>query len=131
MIAPLRNIEPVSAPGLQLKEDIHFLKKEIIFQRVGRVVMLLLILGGSLGLFGTGFLSRTQKQKGNVQIDYGRFLRFNNEEVILFRLKNASGKTIIKIPVHFSENFEIQKIFPEPGHTEIRNGWMNCYFPAT
>lgn len=131
MESRLEKIEPVTSTSLQLNEDIRFFKKELIFQRVGSVCMLFLILCGCIGIFGTGILSHSQKQESGILMEYSRFLRFNNEETILFKMNETAGETVIKIPLTYSEKFEIRKIIPEPAHTEVNNGWIVYHFPTT
>ena len=61
---------------LQVAQDPVFQRREWRVQRVGRVVMALLVAGGLLGLFGAGPLSRaTATGPAGLRVEYGRFER--------------------------------------------------------
>jgi hypothetical protein len=61
---------------LQVPQDPDFQRREWWAQRVGRVVMAMVVAGGIVGLFGSGPLSRaTATDAGGLRVDYGRFER--------------------------------------------------------
>jgi hypothetical protein len=61
---------------LEVAQDPEFQRREWRVQRVGRIVMAVIVAGGVLGLFGTGPLSRaTATDPGGLRVEYGRFER--------------------------------------------------------
>jgi hypothetical protein len=69
-------VEMTRVGDLQVAQDPVFQRREWRVQRVGRVVMALVVAGGLLGLFGTGPLSRATATAGAaLQLEYGRFER--------------------------------------------------------
>lgn len=69
-------VEFTRVGDLQVAQDPAFQRREWRVQRVGQVLMALLVAGGLLGLFGAGPLSRATATGGaGLRVDYRRFER--------------------------------------------------------
>ncbi|HRO43539.1 MAG TPA: hypothetical protein PL009_11945 [Flavipsychrobacter sp.] len=117
-------LEDVKQDSLQVEEDISFVRKELVFQRVGWFVMFVVLALGCVGLFGTGILSHRTEATANAKIEYERFLRFDNKTQLIFRINNANSSTTIGIPINYLSKFIVEKITPEPHIQRQTNGSM-------
>lgn len=116
---------------LDLNEKIndHILGWKI--QRVGWVIMLLIILAGTTGIYGSGpFSYRKQIISGNI-LQYEFFLRYQSETQIKFKLTNQTGITSIGIPIDYMNSFEVKHITPQPIESRIANKQLLYFFAAT
>ena len=120
--------EIVKQNSLQIDEDISFFKKEVVFQRIGWIIMFLLLLFGCLGLFGTGLLSIKKDIKANAELQYEKYMRFENETALIFRLNDSHEETIIGIPESYLRNFQISTVMPQTSAIEIRDGVHYFHF---
>lgn len=127
---PLFSIKPevLQQHSMQIEEDIGFFRKEIAFQRIGWIVMFALLLLGSLGLFGTGLLSHKKTIVQGTGLEYEKFLRFENETELIFRLSGASSPSVVTLPGKYTERMRIERIMPEPERMYQANGATHYVF---
>lgn len=93
--------------------------------------MLLIILAGTTGIYGSGrFSYRKQIISGNI-LQYEFFLRYQSETQIKFKLTNQTGITSIGIPVDYVNSFEVKQITPHPIESRIANKQLLYFFAAT
>src|SRR5688500_11374240 len=67
--------EPKRVGAIEVDQDLDHVRSLWRVQRVGWVIMLLLVIGGLLGLFGKGPLAEHQVQTNGLTLDYDRFAR--------------------------------------------------------
>ncbi len=106
--------EPVSV------RDIHepaFLRKELVFQRAGWGLVVLILLGAVAGLFGTGPLSATKSTGDGVSVEYERFIRHKGQAEIVVTLGAAAvadGSATVHVSQNLVDDMRIDDIQPEP-----------------
>src|SRR5919106_6001727 len=63
--------------SLQIDQDLAYQQREWLVERVGWIVMLLLIVAAAAGIFGNGVLSRASVSDGKqLRIEYERFAHY-------------------------------------------------------
>ena len=99
--------------SLDIDEAIEHHKKGWIIQRIGWLMMFLVILTGALGLFGEGIISKKKVQTGNFTTEFDKFLRYEAEMKILVQSTNEAIQNI-SLPKEYIKNFRILRFVPEP-----------------
>ncbi|MEW6443740.1 MAG: hypothetical protein AB1640_22590 [bacterium] len=104
---------------LQVHQDLVHQRREWIFERIGWLLMGLLILGGLAGLSGPGPLSHatTGDPGSSVWAEYNRFERKQAPAILKVHVATgvASGDTVrLWIDRKFIEKIEIRHMDPEP-----------------
>lgn len=108
--------------GMQINHDIAHHRREWRLQRVGWLLMALVLAAALAGLLGPGPLSHASAggPGAPVRVDYDRFGRIEAPARLRIRLAPgvASGGTVhLRLGRDFVENVDIQRIYPEPGST--------------
>ncbi|HXH53749.1 MAG TPA: hypothetical protein VNH53_10030 [Sphingomicrobium sp.] len=109
-----------SPSGLQVQEDRAWQEKFWSAQRVGWVVMALLVLAALAGATGKGgpVASASARTPAGI-IEYPRIARLQSDEKVTVRLPpSASGEIPVELLRPFAESFSIELIEPEPSHVE-------------
>ena len=109
--------------GLQVEEDIGFERKEWKVERIAWLVMLLVVLAATAGLFGNGLLSRTTKSTsdGQLEIAYQRFARSGGRTTLEVTVApGVSQEDEVKVLVSrgYLSRFQIRQVTPEPDSAE-------------
>ncbi len=122
---PAREPHP---PGVEqvARNASPFQRREWIFQRVGWVLLGLLILAGFTGLFGDGPLADRTLSNEVATIDFERFVRRHADTRWELRLHRAPASGVdIAINAAFGANFETVSIQPAPTRTSLSGGrWV-------
>lgn len=107
------------APGLQLDEDLRFLRRSWRAERVGWALMSAAVAAALLGLLGPGPLSRGSagSAESGLSIEYGRLER--HEAAYELRLQfapgaSSDGRLRLKIGTSYLEKARLQRVDPEP-----------------
>lgn len=114
--------EPHRVGDLDIAEDPGFQRKEWTIQRVGWVVMLLIVVLALLGLFGTGPLSSASEEAdgGALAVEYQRFVRHDGRSTLSFEV-DGSLATDNQIELWIAQDYlaevEVQSVSPEPAET--------------
>jgi hypothetical protein len=117
--------------SLQLDENLDHHKKGWVIQKVGWVILYLGLILALAGVFGAGPLSyRTQSQNG-ASIKYERFLRYESESEISFRINDAKDSITLEIPQQYMEYIELSSITPLPYANRTVNHVTTYYFHAS
>lgn len=106
--------------GLQVEEDRPWQEKFWTAQRVGWLLMAVLVVAALLGATGKGgpLASASVKADGGV-LNYPRITRWQSNEQLVARLPaSASGEVGIELSRPFVELFSIESIEPEPSEVE-------------
>jgi hypothetical protein len=108
--------------SMGIDAEIDFQRRVWIAQRVGWVVIGILILTATLGLFGSGWLSRASAHGGGLRIEYERFARLQQPTKIRLVL---SGQTP-QVALHrrYFDSVQIEQITPEPSAVESAGEWL-------
>jgi len=98
---------------LELDQDIALERLTLTLQRIGWILLIVLLGLAALGLFGSGPLSPTVRSSegGEVRVSYDRFERRLMDSVL--RVRIASGNTI-QFHRSYLEHAEIKGIEPPP-----------------
>ena len=114
-------------PTLQIDESLALHRTGWIVQRIGWVMILLVMIAGLLGLFGEGFLSKTHPVSGEIKATYERFFRFESEMKI--RVESSGGHIgNISFPQSYLKNFKIVRFVPEPHNNTTLPGEVVYHF---
>ena len=103
----------VTKPTIEIDEQIKLHEKGWVIQRVGWVLILLVMVAGLLGLFGEGVLSKQTAAAGNIKAEYERFMRYEAEMKVLLEAPNEHIATI-SLPQEYLKSFRNVRFEPEP-----------------
>ena len=104
-------------PGLQVREDMPFQRKQWFIQRCGWILVALFVLAGVLGVFGGGPLSRSVKEEGGLRVEYERFLRAHAPTRLVIVADNghaADGSLKLWLGQDLLRRVQIDHIMPAP-----------------
>lgn len=111
-------------PSIQINEDRGHQRREWRLERIGWLVMAILLAAGLLGLFGYGALSRSQTgEPGNLSVDYDHLQRASAPSEYRFSVAPSlihGGKLTLRFDETLLDEVEMQSIIPEP--TQVRAG---------
>ena len=111
-----RSIEDIGHPRFTLWESRG--------QRVGSVLIGLLVLGAALGFLGNGPFSETSATAGGLTVDYPRFLRRESIETIAVHLPPEAardGTIALRIESAYVETLRLRETSPEPSSVTIED----------
>ena len=105
--------------GLELNHDVPFQRADWRAQRIGWVVLFLIVLAALAGLLGKGPLSDVSaaSPQGQIQVEYDRFLHYRDPTSLQIHLKppaDADNELRVAFDHSYLHGFEIQRITPEP-----------------
>lgn len=106
--------------GLQIDEDMPFQRKDWVAQRIGWVLMGLIVLAALLGLTGRGAMSSAVagEKQGALWVEYNRYARFQTPERVHLHWGPgaADGEGIVRVWVNngLLEQNKLERITPEP-----------------
>jgi hypothetical protein len=120
---------------LEIDQDLDFTRKEVTFQRVGWVVLGLVLIAAVLGLFGKGIFSTTEvgDRAGPLCVEYERALRFDALHRLSIQIGPAAvsdGKTRLWINEDYLSGVQIKHIHPPPDAVELNAGGKTFVFGA-
>jgi hypothetical protein len=108
---------------LEVAQDLEFQRRSWTVQRIGWVVMALVIVAALLGLFGPGPLSSATagEQGGALWAEYRRFGRYASPSTLRIHLGTGAardGEARVWLSREYLEGVRIQHITPEPDSVE-------------
>lgn len=109
--------------GLEIDQDLAFQEREWRLERVGWVLLVLLVLVGLGGLFGNGPLSWTTvtTPDGGLRVSYERFGRRGGPQELTVRARAQaarSGSWQVEVSSDYLASLEVGPITPEPDAVE-------------
>ena len=114
-----------------MAESTVFMRRNWQVQRVGWVLMALVVLLGLAGLFGRGPLTRRNASAPGLTLQYQRVLRLEATESLEFTLEaRPAGEARLDIDSGFVSRNEIERIIPEPREISVSPGGQRLSFPA-
>jgi hypothetical protein len=118
---------------LQLDEDLEFERRSWRAQRVGWLVIVLLLVAAALGFFGSGpFSKRSAAIPGLMRVEYQRFGRYQTPETLTIRLEpqaTAGGVVRLGIARRFLNHSKVESIVPAPDRVEASDNRLVYVFP--
>jgi hypothetical protein len=129
---------------LEINEDLEYQRRAWRFQRIGWIVIALVLVGGLLGLFGRGPLSRSvATDRGNrLAVEYDRIARYDSpfRLVIQFHPSPQSSQTAspessqtvrLWIDRQYAKSLKIEEITPEADRAELTGDGVVYIFRVT
>lgn len=109
-----------TAHQLQVDQDLKFEKAEWKAERVGWIVMAILLLAGLAGLLGPGPLSArvAGDPASRLWIEYNKFERRESPCKVILHVTPGSTTSRIRFSQDFVRNVQIEHVDPEPERTE-------------
>src|SRR5688500_16756978 len=83
---------------IEMDESMGLHKTGWAIQRVGWIVLFVIVVLAALGLFGSGILSQRTKEVSGNMIEYERYGRYENATYMHFKALAENGKAILIIP---------------------------------
>ena len=110
-------------------DDIGFQRKEWAVQRVGWVLVALLVVAALAGVFGAGPLSETTNaaEDGTVEVEYERFIRHVGTTTMTVSLGAASvedGKAQLYISRDLATGWRLEDVSPAPSTESSTEEWL-------
>lgn len=119
--------------GLELEQDLAFETAEWRAVRVTWIVLLLVMVGTGLGLFGAGPLSSVSLPAPDApfSVEYGRFGRFGASMRLAVQVPpDADGAIRFSLNQEFVQAFRIDTITPDPAEARLVPDGIEYRFDA-
>ncbi|MCM8748094.1 hypothetical protein NET02_02945 [Thermomicrobiaceae bacterium CFH 74404] len=113
-------MEPLRRVGdLEIEEDLEFQRAMWRVQKIGWVVIGIIVVAALLGLFGNGPLSRAVAGQAGLRfrVEYERFARYKAPMSMTIRIEPGvaqQGRVRVWVAREYLEAIAIQQIVPEP-----------------
>jgi hypothetical protein len=121
--------------SIELEEDFHFERRDWKAQRIGWVIMILVVIAAMLGLTGRGPLSsrKAADSSGKIKLEYEKFLHYNSPAQIHVQLTGSEQeeKIMLVLERDFVRDIGLEQIVPEPETQVLSNGHMTYTFSKT
>ncbi|MDQ3686674.1 MAG: hypothetical protein M3430_13905 [Acidobacteriota bacterium] len=109
--------------NLEVAQDLEFQRRSWTFQRMGWIVMTLVIVAALLGLFGTGPLSSASVggEDAPLRMEYSRFARWTAPTTLRVHVgagNRSEGKARVWLSRDYLEKFQVEGVTPEPESVE-------------
>ena len=115
--------EPHRVGLIEVDQDLGHARSLWRVQRAGGVIMLLIVLGAILGLFGHGPLANGQVRTDGLTVDYDRFARHGATSSLRAEAapRLLRGDTLkLWLTRKYLDGLEIESVIPEPERVETR-----------
>jgi hypothetical protein len=123
----------VDAPGLQIEQDGDFQRAEWRVQRVGWIVLAVLLALAALGLFGNGPLSHRTVQADGLTVTAQRFARNMTQQTLTIdvgRQHVQGAEAVVLVSRELLAAVEIQQITPTPSEVASGRDHLAFTFPV-
>lgn len=119
--------------GLDIHDNERFAKRESFAERVGWLVMAVVVVAALLGLFANGPLSHRTVESDGVTVGYQRFARNQGHttlEVEAQATAASQGNVEVWVSQRFLESYHLEEVRPDPESTTTRSGGLVFAFPV-
>ncbi len=109
---------------LDLEQDETYQERSWVVERIGWVVVALILLAGLAGFMGTGVVSSATvtDSSGLLKVEYNRFMRKHNPDNLKFEIATSAvgpdQKVRLWLSQDYLEDFQLNQITPEPESVE-------------
>jgi hypothetical protein len=107
---------------LEIDEDLTFQHRSWMVQRTGWAVMVLLLVAATLGVLGSGPLSKgTAEVPGRARVEYARFTRYQTPDTLTIHLEPAATRqpeVRLGVDRKFLDRSKIETVVPPPVRVE-------------
>jgi hypothetical protein len=103
--------------SLQIDQDLEYQRREWVFERVGWIIVALLLLAGLLGVFGGGPLSRDEITAGPLTLEYDRLARERAPAELQIETDAGAatdGQLALWLNRAFLDKVDVVSVIPEP-----------------
>ena len=100
-------------------------------ERIGWMLLAILLLAALLGVFGAGPVSRTSVSAGEVHLEYDRFVRRSAPTALQVTLPTAAsdtGEAVVTLDHAYLDRIRLDNVLPEPKRTLARPGTVEFVF---
>src|SRR4051794_17000759 len=120
---------------LSVGSDMQFQRKWWRFEKVIWWLLLFVVVGALLGVFGRGFLakSKASTKDGSIQVEYDRFARYSTPSTIRVEFgpqAEHDGKVQLWASNDLLKTLGYQRVAPEPVQSVLDRGGVLYTFPA-
>lgn len=118
----------------QFDEDLDFLRKMWIAERVGWIFLSAVLVAAALGAFGSGLLSQVEVAPpgGAYRVSYGRFERMQSPVTLrVMPGRSNGGVTEVWISSSYLDRVSVKEIVPEPERTVLGAGRILFRFASS
>ncbi len=130
MSAPKNKVEKVFT-GLEIDESIDLHIRAWQVQPFAWVFIGLFVISGALGLFGTGWLSKTELTQGKTNIQFEKYFRIGAVMKLVVIDGDKLPYTVLSFSPDYLSQFNVDSVTPEPESVDIANGMVNYRFKGS
>ena len=111
---------PERTGDLELGEDPVYQRREWLFERVGWVFMIVVIVAALLGLLGQGPLSNKSvgEPTGRLWLEYEGFVRYHDQATLRVHLSGSGKEASVWFDRAYWDALDIKSISPAPTRLE-------------
>jgi hypothetical protein len=116
-----------------MDDDPRLQKRDWAVQRLGRWLLLLLLAGVAMGLFGRGGplgAVHVARPDRSLAVDYDRFIRHHSPDTIRLTARAAGNTTLLSMDVRYAGQIQIEQITPQPEREIGSDGAVTFVFAA-
>lgn len=116
---------------LEIPEDVAFERRAWRVQRVGWVLMALLLVAAGAGAFGGGPLAHAETSAAGLTVEYERFFRNGGDCLLELRIDTSGeGEARVWFARDYLEQLELVDVLPEPERVESDERVVRMTFAA-
>lgn len=116
-----------------VEEHMRWQHREWRIQRVGIMLLFLIVVLGACGLFSKGFLSNkaVNASDGSVMVEYERFGRIQSSMDMVIRIRNiSSDQFTVTLGRGAMDKLQIQSLHPQPVEAQTKGSDLVLTFAA-
>ena len=105
----------------------RFQRREWLVQRIGWVLIGLVLLAAALGVFGSGPLAKRMSANPALQIDYEWLTRNHSQTTwkLTPRAPPVDGRYRVVLDANWAQHFQVNAIQPQPSSSSLADGrWV-------
>lgn len=110
--------------GVEIDNDVIFQRRVWTAQRLGWLIVGVVIAASLAGLFGTGPLSGASAEMAGLRLEYERFGRLRQSTKLKFLVSSAQHEPQIALGRDYLDSVLVQTITPQPVRTEVDGQWL-------
>ncbi|HNE88283.1 MAG TPA: hypothetical protein PKL68_05070 [Actinomycetota bacterium] len=120
----------ILGPDLEIPDESAFLARERRVERVGWMVVLVLMIAAATGLLGAGPASWATASAGMVAVDYSRVVHHQTEEDLTIVFPVSGEDVAVELRGGWVEAATIRGLTPEPSEQLSVPGGVRYQLPA-
>ena len=110
--------------NIEINQDLDFQSRYWMIERISWIIIVMVLLAASLGLFGSGPFSSAMMgdKEGPMWLEYDRFERLKTPTVLSVHLGpgvTSNGRARIWLSRYYLERVRIEQVIPQPKNMEV------------